>query len=78
MKDTQQFDQEELAKQQALSIPHNLCVTDKILKLKNQNGQIQITLGWETPAGGLAPSVTLVLTKDFARQIAEDLQKASE
>ena len=62
----------------ALNLPHGLSVIDKVLKIKTDGFQTQVTLGWETPSGNINPACTLVMSDEFAHQLGGQLQAATK
>jgi hypothetical protein len=58
---------------QALNSPHGLFVVDHILKTKADGQMVQLTLGWTAPNEVINPVATLVMTADFASELAQSL-----
>lgn len=64
--------------QQALNVPHGLFVVDTLLKTKSDGQQIQLSLGWVTPNEVINPVATLVMSADFAAELAKALAMAAK
>jgi len=64
--------------QQALNIPHGLFVVDTLLKTKSDGQQMQLSLGWVAPNEGINPVATLVMSADFAAELAKALAAAAK
>lgn len=65
-------------RQHALSLPHGLFVVDTLLKTKSNGQQVQVTLGWQAPHEGIQPTATLVMSADFAQELAKALQSIAK
>lgn len=57
----------------ALAAQHQIMLFDHILDIKDKGGQVQVSLSWEHPSGFLTPPVTMVLTKQFTKELADAL-----
>ncbi len=64
--------------QQALNVPHGLFVVDTLLKTKSDGQQFQLSLGWVTPNEVINPVATLVMSADFAAELAKALAMAAK
>lgn len=71
-------DMQETNIQQALNTPHGLFVVDTVLKTKSDGQQVQLSLGWEAPNQAINPVATLVMSSDFAAELAMALAAASK
>jgi hypothetical protein len=70
----QEQQQADILKQQALRMPHQLFLVDEILKVHADSEQVQVTLGWKTPADTINPIATLQMTASFADKLAKAIQ----
>lgn len=65
-------------KKAATGQPHGFVYLDKILKVKTDGYNIQMTVGWETPNGAYSPVVTAAMPIPFAKELAEALLLEAE
>lgn len=64
---------DEKALENATAQPHGFIYIDKVLQIKTDGYNIQITLGWQTPNGSYSPVVTAAMPAPFAEELAEVL-----
>jgi hypothetical protein len=64
-------------KSAALSMQHQIMLFDHIVDIKDKGEQVQVSLSWETPNGGLTPPLTMVLTRNFTKELANALIAAT-
>ena len=64
------------ARKTAIGQPHTFVSVDRILKIKTDGYNVQVTLGWEIPSGGYSPVATAAMPLPFARELAEALLEA--
>lgn len=69
---------EEASRKQAIATGHSFVYVDEILQTKTDGYQIQVTLGWSTPAGTYAPVATVCMPAPFADILVDALTKAKE
>lgn len=69
--------EEELNKT-ATAQPHAFSYVDRLLNLKSDGYNVQITVGWETPTGTYAPVATVAMPAPFAKQLGEALLQAEK
>ena len=61
----------------ALLMQHQIMLFDHILEIKDKGEQVQVSLSWEAPNGALAPPLTMVLTRQFAKELGKALVAAT-
>lgn len=67
---------DEEKKTSATAQAHGFVYVDKLLKMKTDGFQIQMTVGWETPQESYSPVVTAAMPAPFAKELAEALLEA--
>lgn len=69
---------DEQKKAAAAAQAHGFVYLDRLLKVKTDGYQIQMTVGWETPQDSYSPVVTAAMPAPFAKELAEALLEACE
>ena len=64
---------DEKALENATAQPHGFVYLDKILQMKSDGYNVQVTLGWQTPQGTYSPVVTAAMPIPFAKELAAAL-----
>jgi hypothetical protein len=67
---------EEEAKKAAAGQPHGLFYVDKLLNIKTDGYNVQVTVGWETPNGKYNAVATVAMPVNFAKEFAEALMES--
>jgi hypothetical protein len=68
---------EEEAIKTAAGQPHGFVYLDKILQVKTDGYNVQITIGWENPNGTYSPVVTAAMPVPFAKELADALARVA-
>jgi hypothetical protein len=69
---------DEKAVETATAQPHGFVYIDKMLQIKTDGYNIQVTLGWQTPSGTYNPVVTAAMPAPFAKELAAALAEETK
>ena len=64
-------------KRNATTQPHGFFYVDKLLKIKSDGYNVQVTIGWETPSGNYHPVATAAMPIPFAKELGDALLDAA-
>lgn len=65
-------------KQKATATAHGFFYVDKLLNVKSDGYNVQVTIGWETPGGEYHPVATAAMPIPFAKELGNALTEAAK